>query len=149
MGDAARKGDVLAVETNSNTTHFLLVKAIDDGFQEVPDGYVCPIAEANFDGTCYGRRNHAVRAVLLRPVTTGRGEASASRYEEHRNGRELLVLCPRIRIGKIQMKSLDGPRRAAPARAAAAAATAAPPRPSVLELPAGVRAQILERCSVY
>ena len=70
LGEAALNGDVLAVETNSNGIHFLLVKVTDDGLKDVPDGYVCPIAEANFDGSVYGRNEKAIRARLLRPVTT-------------------------------------------------------------------------------
>ena len=44
LGEAALNGDVLAVETNSNEIHFLLVKVTDDGLKDVPDGYVCPMA---------------------------------------------------------------------------------------------------------
>ena len=145
LGEATVTGDVLAAETNSNATQFILVKATEDGTSDVPADYTCPVEEANFE---YPRTKQAIRAALLRPVTTGKGEASVTRYEEHPNAPPLLVPCSNLRIGKIPMKSRDAPRRVAPARVAHAGAAAAPP-PAVFELPATIRAHILERCGVY
>ena len=48
LGDGARDGDVLAAETNSNETLFVLVKAVGNGATEVPNNYTCPFEEANF-----------------------------------------------------------------------------------------------------
>ena len=147
LGEAALSNDVLAAETNSNTAQFLLIRAVADGVCDVPENYTCPVDEANFT---YPRNKKAIRAVLLRPVITGRNEESFTRYEEHSNAPSFLVPSPNLRVGKIKMKEQSASRRVAPPRAAAAAAAAiAPPRPSILELPAGARMQVIERCGVY
>ena len=148
LGEGAEVGDVLAAETNSNTTHFLLVKAVEAGACDVPLGYSCPrvAADANFE---YPRNKQAIRAVLLKPVTTARGDASITRYEEHAGSESFLVPCSYLRLGKVRLVRHDAPRRAAPSRAAAAAPGAAPPRPCVFELPAALRARIVEKCGAY
>ena len=97
LGDGARDGDVLAAETNSNETHFVLVKAVGNGATEVPNNYTCPFEEANFS---YPRTKKAIWARVMRPVTLSRGDASVTRYEEHSSADAILVPCPNLRSGR-------------------------------------------------
>lgn len=129
LGDGARDGDVLAAETNSNETHFVLVKAVGNGATEVPNNYTCPFEEANFSylGTCDATRDLKPRRCF--------GHAVRGAQQRRRHSRAV----PKFAVGKMAMCRVDVPRRADPARAAAAAASAAPPRPAIHELPRRAR----------
>ena len=103
LGAEAAVGDVLATETESDETPFILVMVTRTA-ENVPDNYEPSPLVTDFhfpDGI------KAIQVRRFRPSTTARGECSTSLFELDETTAPFLVPCHLIRVGKLAIKRID------------------------------------------
>ena len=112
IGRNALVDEIIATETESDQTPFWLIKATKTK-AEVPVGYKCPCfpeCDVSFD---YPQNDEALEARRLKPIATGRGEASTTRYVVDLTVPPFLVPCLFFELGRSRWaSSLDARRHA-------------------------------------
>jgi hypothetical protein len=140
LGSEAAVGDVLATETESDETPFMLVVVLRTA-GIVPDNYVPPNLDIDFhfpDGV------KAIEVKRFRPSKTVRGECSTSLFELDEATGSFLVPCHLLRVGKLSLKQVGSAQTRAfrGSRGASAAA-------SKYELSQSDKTRVYELCRIF
>jgi hypothetical protein len=139
LGAEASVGDILATETESDETPFMLVM-VTKTQADVPENYESPPLGIKFNFPV------GVKAIEVRrfcPAITARGESSNSFFELDETTAPFLVPCHLLRVGKLELSRVDAApsRNLRGGRGARGAAR--------YEISPAIKAKVYELCRIF
>ena len=140
LGSEAAVGDVLATETESDETPFMLV-IVTRTAEVVPENYETPNSDIIFH---YPEGVKAIEVKRFRPSKTARGECSTSLFELDEATGSFLLPCDLLRVGKLSLKRMN----IAPTRALRGS-RGTPAASSKYELSPSDKARVYELCRIF